>query len=100
MKTIYKTITVLIYHKEIHMYKDLLKDAQYLFHNRWLFWENFTNYPTIGFYAIFSYLTFSLRAVKKDKKESGTEIGNSLEFDFCPTLFSHGGKFFVFLDSI
>jgi len=34
MKTIYKTITVLIYHKEIHMYKDLLKDAQSLFHNR------------------------------------------------------------------
>ncbi len=27
MKTIYKTITVLIYHKEIHMYKDLLRDA-------------------------------------------------------------------------
>jgi len=34
MKTIYKTITVLIYHKEIHMYKDLLRDAQSLFHNR------------------------------------------------------------------
>jgi len=27
MKTIYKTITVLIYHKEIHMYKNLLRDA-------------------------------------------------------------------------
>ena len=23
------------------------------------------------------------------EKESGTEIGNSLEFDFCPTLFSY-----------
>jgi len=47
MKTIYKTITVLIYHKEIHMYKDLLRDAQSLFHNRCSFWEIFTNYPTI-----------------------------------------------------
>jgi len=47
MKTIYKTITVLIYHKEIHMYKDLLRDAQSLFHNRCWFWEKFTNYSRI-----------------------------------------------------
>jgi len=27
MKTIYKTITILIYHKAYHMYKNLLRDA-------------------------------------------------------------------------
>ena len=68
MKTIYKTITVLIYHKEIHMYKDLLRDAQSLFHNRSSFLEIFTNYPTIGFYTIFSSLLFPLRAVRKEQK--------------------------------
>jgi len=47
MKTIYKTITVLIYHKESHMYKNLLRDAQSLLHNRCSFWEKFTNYSRI-----------------------------------------------------
>ncbi len=59
MKTIYKTITVLIYHKEIHMYKDLLRDAQSLFHQQMLFFEKFSNYPTIGYYIIFFLTLFS-----------------------------------------
>jgi len=39
-----KTIKVLIYHKESHMYKNLLRDAQFLLHNRCWIWEIFTNY--------------------------------------------------------
>ena len=69
MKTIYKTITVLIYHKEIHMYKDLLRDAQSLFHNRCSFWEIFTNYPTIGYFTIVLYLSLFLVVLGKREKE-------------------------------